>query len=310
MPSSFSLQPYPREGTTLLAAHSLFPKQSPPLNEEEIIIAVTEAFSRALKNKVGKQYPVISDTEGLVNLCIKHLKERNDPIFTPYFYSSCQVDEIFELDSISYEFQRQRMKIGVFYQYLIIELMRASSRKENSNIESVFDGSREGDVVADMKTPNFDAGIRVYGSIKKSSDTVGGQDVPGVINRLESVAKSEKNLTRPYLCVFCYATPSGGKIKSYELSRSVKYNNEGHPFSPNCESWQPGFLFPFITGRLPEDIYHISMRKIGEYLPFYAYEKRKECSILLKEKFIKLGLVGTDGKLDRTKFMEFLTEKS
>jgi hypothetical protein len=52
------------------------------------------------------------------------------------------------------------------------------------------------------------------------------------------------------------------------------------------------------------------MRKIGEYLPFYAYEKRKECSVLLKEKFIKLGLVGTDGKLDRTKFMEFLTENS
>jgi hypothetical protein len=52
------------------------------------------------------------------------------------------------------------------------------------------------------------------------------------------------------------------------------------------------------------------MRKIGEYLPFYAYEKREECSALLKGKFIKLGLVGTDGKLDRTKFMEFLTENS
>jgi hypothetical protein len=310
MPSSYSLQPYPREGTTLLAAHSLFPKQNPPLNEEEILTAVTDAFSRVLKNKVGKQYPAISDTEGLVNLCIKHLKERNDPIFTPYFYSSCQVDEIFELDSISYEFQRQRMKIGVFYQFLIIELMRASSKKQNSNIESVFDGSREGDVVADMKTPNFDAGVRIYGSIKKSSDTVGGQDVEGVIKRLESVAKSEKNLTRPYLCVFCYATPPAGKIKSYELSRSVKYNKEGHPYSPNCESWQPGFLFPFITGHSPEVIYRISMQKIGEYLPFYAYKKRKECSVLLKEKFIKLGLVGTDGKLDKTRFVEFLTKKS
>src|SRR4051794_18831996 len=184
---SFSLQPYPREGTTLLANHSLFPKQDPPLNDEEIISAVTAAFSRTLKNKVGKQYPVISDPEGLVNLCIKHLKERNDPIFTPYFYSSCQVDEIFELDSISYEFQRQRMKIGVFYQYLIIELMRTSSKKESSNIEAVFDGSREGDVVADIKTPEYELGLRIYGSIKKSSDTVGEQGVPGVINRLESV---------------------------------------------------------------------------------------------------------------------------
>jgi hypothetical protein len=69
---SFSLQPYPREGTTLLSAHSLFPKQNTPLHEEEVIVAVTEAFSRVLKNKVGKQYPVISDAEGLVNLCIKH----------------------------------------------------------------------------------------------------------------------------------------------------------------------------------------------------------------------------------------------
>jgi hypothetical protein len=97
---SFSLQPYPREGTTLLARHSLFPKQNPPLSDEEITKAITAAFSRTLKNKVGTQYPVISEPEDLADLCIKHLKERNDPIFTPYFYSSCSVDEIFELDSI------------------------------------------------------------------------------------------------------------------------------------------------------------------------------------------------------------------
>jgi hypothetical protein len=48
------------------------------------------------------------------------------------------------------------------------------------------------------------------------------------------------------------------------------------------------------------------MRKVGEYLPFHSYQKRKECSILLKDRFIKLGLVAKNGKLDETKFMEFL----
>ena len=201
------------------------------------------------------------------------------------------------------------MNMGVFYQYLTIELMRKSLKGEKCNIEAVWDGAREGDVVAEIKTPGFKPGIRIYTSIKKSSDTVGGQDVPGVIRRLESLAKEEKNITRPYLCVFCYATPPGGVIRSYKDSRSVKCNNEGYPFSDNCESWEPGFIFPFICGRPPVDIYKLAITRVGDYLPFYSIKHRKECAHLLKEEFSKMGLVDAHGKLDQTKFVKFITEK-
>ena len=183
-------QPYPRENGTLLAAHSLFPASARPLPDDAIISAIRAAFDRARRNKVGNIKSTPSTPEELVDLCLKHLKTRTDPVLGTFFYSNCDVEEIFELDAISHEMQRQRMNLGVFYQFLIIQLMRQSSRVKNSNIEGVFDGSREGDVVADIKTPGFDKGIRIYASVKKSADTVGGQDVPGVIKRLRNFSAS------------------------------------------------------------------------------------------------------------------------
>ena len=301
-------QPYPREEKLLIAAHSLFPECRPSLSDNKIISAIEKAFDRSRRNKVGNIRQVPSSPEELVNLCLEHLKERSDPVLGTFFYSTCEVHEIFELDAISHEMQRQRMNMGVFYQYLIIELMREASKIHNSNIEAVFDGSREGDVVADLKTPGFSKGIRIYASVKKSADTVGGQDVPGVIRRLEGGAKAEKNLTRPYLCVFCYATPPGGEIILYTDSRSVRYNNEGHPFSENCESWEPGFIFPYISGRSATDIYKFSIGKIAEYFPFYSIKFKKECADLLKQKLESLGLVNSQGKLDSNKFLKFITE--
>ena len=226
---------------------------------------------------------------------------------SPHFYSLCDVEDIFQFDAIPHEMQRHRMNVGVFYQYVIIELMRASSKSGDSNIEAVFDGSREGDVVAEINTPGFQQGIRLYGSIKKSSDTVGGQDVPGVISRLEKVAITERNISRPYLCVFIYATPPAGRIKSYEDSRSFRRNNEGYPFSENCESWEPGFVFPFISGRSATDIYRFAIARVGHFLPFYTIRFKKECSQLLKRKLGELGLLTEEGKLDRIAFSKFVT---
>ena len=302
-------QPYPREAGSLLAAHSLFPPHKPPLSDEIIMKAIDAAFDRTSKDRVGSVRTVTTTPVELVKLCIKHLKKRTDPILGAYFYSHCKIEEIFELDAIPHEMQRQRMSMGVFYQYLTIELMRKSLKSKKCNIEAVWDGAREGDVVAEMSTPGYKPGIRIYTSVKKSSDTVGGQDVPGVIRRLESLAIEEKNITRPYLCVFCYATPPAGIIRNYDDSRSVRRNNEGRPFSENCESWEPGFIFPFICGRPPVDIYKLSITRVVDYLPFYAMRHKQECSRLLKEEFIKMGLVDADGKLDQTKFVKFITEK-
>ena len=192
--------------------------------------------------------------------------------------------------------QRHRMNIGVYYQYLILELMR--------NKWSTFDGTREGDVVADIDTPGFSTGLRLYMSVKKSHDTVGGQDIGGVIKRIEDVAKEEKNLNRPYLTIICIATPHKGKLRGYN-DRKIKTNRKGQPYSLNCEFWGPGFIFPFITGRQAIDIYLLSIKKVSNYLPFMTLNFREKCSILLKEKLIKLDLLNEYGKIDPIKFLKF-----
>jgi len=185
-------QPYPREEDSLLAKNSLFPKATPPISKALLHEAIENALVRSKKNKTGDELPVADDPKKLVELCLLHIMERSDPLLSTNFYSKLELDEIFDMDAIAHEMQRQRMKIGLFYQYLLIELMRASIKAGRSNISQVFDGSREGDAVADIKTPGFSKNLRLYISVKKSADTVGGQDIGGVIRRLEGIAKSEK----------------------------------------------------------------------------------------------------------------------
>lgn len=293
------LQPYPREGTSLLASNSLFPTKATPLDQITIEKAIDNAFERCLKNKKGDTIVKKETPESLVQSTLKHLKERSDPILSPYFLSQLEVEDIFELDAVSYEMQRHRMTIGVFYQYLILELMR--------NSWPVFDASREGDIVADIETPGYSPGLRIYMSVKKSKDTVGGQDVGGVIRRLENEAKAEKNLNRPYLCVIGIATPSKGKLRGYD-DRTIRTTNTGGTYSLNCEFWGPGFIFPYITGKNPLEIYTKSINRVSDYLPFMTISFKKECSGLLKQELHKLGLITLQNRIDIAKFLNFIIE--
>lgn len=297
--NSSALQGYPREVDQILAAHSLFPRLSPKMSEAILGKAIDSAFARCVSNKQGKLKPVADSPEKLATECLRHLKERSDPILSPSFVSQLEVSDLFELDAVSHEMQRHRMTIGVFYQFLILELMR-------QNGWQVFDGSREGDIVADVDTPGFSKGLRLYMSVKKSKDTVGGQDVSGVIRRLESLAKEEKNLTRPYLCVLCVATPAKGKIQSFEADRQVKRNREGHYLSLNCEYWGPGFIFPYVTGREAVEIYTMAIKHVANYLPFRSLKFREECGQLLKKKLVALGLIKADNRIDPVKFLHFV----
>ncbi|NCC73215.1 MAG: hypothetical protein EOM06_07425 [Sphingobacteriia bacterium] len=296
---NLQLQPYPREGTSLLSANYLYPEKSPKLSENTLNAAIDNAFQRCIRNKRGDLKRFVSNPDSLVKLTMKHLKERSDPILSPYFLSLLNVENIFELDAVSYEMQRHRMTIGIYYQYLILELMRQSW--------PVFDASREGDVVADIETPNFEKGIRLYISVKKSKDTVGGQDVGGVIKRLENEAKSEKNLNRPYLCVIGIATPSKGKLRGYD-DRSIRTISSGGTYSLNCEFWGPGFIFPYITGHNALEIYTISIKRVSDYLPFMTISFKEECSVLLKQELEKLGLIAENNRIDTQKFLNYIIE--
>ncbi|MFL6255460.1 MAG: hypothetical protein ACJ74T_10650 [Pyrinomonadaceae bacterium] len=255
-----------------------------------------------MKNKKGETVRLPQTPEELVALCIQHLKERSDPMLSASFYCQVPVEDVFELDAVPHEMQRHRMRIGNFYQFLVIELMR-------HRFTRVYDGKREGDVEADIDPPGLPSGLRIFMSVKKSADTVGGQDVGGMINRLEKMAAQDKNLTSPYLNVVCIATPPRGRIEPYEKARHIRLTNEGLPYSPNTEEWTPGFIFPYVTGLHPNEIYATARMVVGDYLPFYSLAQRAECSRLLVAELRRLRLVDEmTGRLNPEAFTRFLSQ--
>lgn len=296
------MQQYPRRDD-YLAQDKLFPPPNRRLSKETLTKAIHVAFERSISDKQGNAMPSTAGPGELVNMCIAHLRERSDPILSPFFLSQCRIEEVFELDAVAHEMQRHRMKIGTFYQFLIVELMRC-------RFATVADGKREGDLEAEIDTPGFAKGLHLLMSIKKSADTVGGQDISGVIRRLESVALEDKNLTRPYLCVVCYTTPHRGIVLPYKQARSVRRNRDGHPYSPNCEVWGPGFIFPFISGLEAQNVYKSALQTVGQFFPFRSLSQRKLCGGLLANELKKLGLVNRrTNRIDSQKFQKFICKK-
>lgn len=156
-------QPYPRD-TFGLASAKLFPKLDPPLTLESVRNAIRRAFDKTKKTKRGLEREFPDSPKKLIETCLQHLKERNNPLGIS-FYCGLNASEIFTMDAVPHEMQRHRMIMGVFYQYLIIELMREASKAPGSHIISASDGDREGDVKADVQTPDFGHEIRFIGNV-------------------------------------------------------------------------------------------------------------------------------------------------
>ena len=263
------------------------------------------AFEKTLLDKRGEKLPLPSTPEAWVELSLKHLKEWSDPILDPYLFSLCDPAQVFVVDTVAYERQLQRMRVGLLYQHLIRELMYAA-HGDQCNVKAVFDGFREADLIADVKTPGNRRGLRLYVSIKKHSQTVGGQDFGGVVTRIEDEASSVKNINSPYLCVFAYGTLTQGKLRGYHESRKIRYTRSGEPYSENCECWEPGFIFPYVCGWSPIEVYKLASQRIAAHMPFYSLRHQALCARLLGERLKQLGLVTVEGKLDRDKYLEFI----
>lgn len=299
------MQTYARTEGEVLSDDNLY-AIPPPMDTKSIDLIIDRAFQRSGLDKTGKTKMRRDTPEQLIDQCIKHLRERSDPILSPSFLAQCEVENVFELDAVSHEMQQHRIAMGLFYQYLLLELVHQRFSKS-------FDGSSEDDIVVDIDTPHIGAhkqGLRIYMSVKKSGDTVGGQDVGGVIRRLETRAKQEKNLTRPYLCVIAVATPSGGKIRPYNKDRKVKRDKNKNWYSMNCETWGPGFLFPYLTGRQANEIYALAFKHVAKHLPFMTLKYKSECALLLKEKLLELGLLNEKGLIDPRKFLAFCSKEA
>lgn len=292
----------------MLARHSLFPRLSPPMSESKIASAVEIAFRECGLTRTGKMKEAPSSPAELVRLALIHLKERTDPIDGVSFFTSIGIEDVF-LDAIFHEMHRHKMQMGDYYHKLILELMKASSTLDNSSIQNAHDGPREGDVIIDVKTPGFSPGLRIYGSVKKSADTVGGQDFAAAFQRLEKVALEDQGRRKPYLCAFMIGNPIKGIVCSYEESRHIRGDRQHRAHSENGEVWEPGFIFPYSTGRSARQIFKMSLKLVEQYLPYYTLRYRKEASGLLSTELRRLGLVGRDGRLDKESFLAFLSNE-
>jgi hypothetical protein len=140
--------------------------------------------------------------------------------------------------------QKERMNSGWRYQFLATQCAQTSGR-----FESVSDvGNAECDFNAVIRFQDDKVGhLTLYVSVKNRSNTMGGQDWPKAIQALELFAKTDKNRTGPYICVFGIAMERGNRnIK--------KQSSTGIPYSVNTEIWLSDYFWPFFANYTYEEI--------------------------------------------------------
>ncbi len=132
--------------------------------------------------------------------------------------------------------QKQRMNSGWRYQYIAKDCAVRSRR-----FITVSDiGASEADFNATMNIVDSGKTLNIYVSIKNRANTMGGQDWPKAISALENVARSDKNRSGPYICVFGIAIDKGQR-----LIRHVGKTKA--PYSVNTEVWLSDFFWPFFA---------------------------------------------------------------
>lgn len=140
--------------------------------------------------------------------------------------------------------QKERMNSGWRYQYLALHCAVHSER-----FKSVSDiGAAEADFNAIIEfLDKAKQPLSLYVSIKNRSDTLGGQDWPKAIQALENVARTDKNRTGAYCCVFGIAMDRG-------FRRILREQKTKNPHSVNTEVWLSDFFWPFFANYSYEEI--------------------------------------------------------
>ena len=121
-----------------------------------------------------------------------------DPASTAYDCLGKNYREIATEQFRNQTLQKQRMNSGWRYQYIAKDCAVRSLR-----FITVSDiGASEADFNATMSIVDSRKTLNIYVSIKNRANTMGGQDWPKAISALENVARSDKNRSGPYICVF------------------------------------------------------------------------------------------------------------
>jgi hypothetical protein len=98
----------------------------------------------------------------------------------------------------------------------------------------------EADFNATMNIVASNKTLNIYVSIKNRANTMGGQDWPKAIGALEGVARSDRNRSGPYICVFGITIDKGQR----QIRRISKTKA---PYSVNTEVWLSDFFWPFFA---------------------------------------------------------------
>lgn len=159
-----------------------------------------------------------------------------DPAATAYDCLGKHYREIAMEQFRNQTLQKQRMNSGWRYQYIAKDCAVRSRR-----FITVSDiGASEADFNATMNIVDSNKTLNIYVSIKNRANTMGGQDWPKAISALESVARTDKNRSGPYICVFGIAIDKGQRqIRRAAITKT--------PYSVNTEVWLSDFFWPFFA---------------------------------------------------------------
>lgn len=225
--------------------------KKPSIEELESIIrkAITSAnkkSSRAVLNIPDE----ISD-EDLIRfykkegkrLFVYFQKYCGDPAHTAYDCLGRHYKQIAKEQIRNRTIQKERMNSGWRYQFIAKDTALITDR-----FDSVSDvGTSEADFNAVIEQKSNSSKVNIYVSVKNRTNTMGGQDWPKAINAIENMARSDKNRTGPYICVFGIAMEKGYRnIKNEAKTKQ--------PYSMNTEIWMSDFFWPFFTNYTYEEI--------------------------------------------------------
>ncbi len=317
--SGSNIQPYPRiqddERQAGLLDDTTLQPHAERMSLDELKRLVREAIANA---NLKSSRAILSIPEGAEQAEIEKIYRREGKDLLKYFRRYCgdpaatarqiymkNYREVGVEQFRNRTLQKERMNSGWRYQFLATRCAQTSGR-----FESVSDiGNAECDFNAVIRFQDDTAGhLTLYVSVKNRSNTMGGQDWPKAIQALETFAKSDKNRTGPYICVFGIAMERG--------DRSIrKQNTSGNPYSVNTEIWLSDYFWPFFANYAYEEIMKAVLDVLMESYELEVLTTQVEVPSVLLDAFgdacREHGLVDDDGVFnDPYHLVEFFCRKS
>ncbi len=238
-------QAYPRDEKSFLDVSKL-PSHKNRISSTKLKAIIKEAILRAGKKSSRAILEIPEETPREERIKIYKLKGKKlfdyfrkyygDPATSAYDCLGRHFSVIAKEQFRNQTLQKERMNSGWRYQFIAKDC--ALSSKRFTTISDI--GAAEADFNATMKLLDENKTLNIYVSIKNRSNTMGGQDWPKAIFALEDVARTDKNRSGPYICIFGIVIERG--------QRSIRGNAKTKSaYSVNTEVWGSDFFWPFFA---------------------------------------------------------------